>query len=463
MGYDLAVIGSGPAGQKAAIAAAKLGKRVVIIDGEGMLGGVCLKTGTIPSKTLREAVLYLTGFRQRAFYGHNFRLQHRISMEDLIARVDQVVERQQAVVHDQLRRNGVEMLAGMARFSDPHTLDVATSDGSVAVEAQFVLVACGTRPARSDEIPFDHPNVLDADQVYDTVEGRELATSGIVVGAGVIGMEYVCMMAALGMKVTVIDGREELLDFVDREMVEALTSHLRRQGVTFRLGENVESVTVEDDGTVVARLASGKSVRAERMLYAVGRQPNTDRINVDAAGLDVDKRGRLQVNEHFQTPVPHIYAAGDVIGFPSLASTSMEQGRLAACHMFGIHCKHVPELLPYGIYTIPEISMVGRTERQLTEEKVPYEVGLSRFGELAKAQIIGDRTGLLKIVFDPESLELLGVHIFGDCASELAHIGQTVMATRGTIETLRDTVFNYPTLAEAYKVAALDGLNKLDA
>jgi NAD(P) transhydrogenase len=302
---------------------------------------------------------------------------------------------------------------------------------------------------------------MDADQLYEAVHGRKIAGSCIVVGAGVIGLEYASMMTALDMKVTVIDMRERMLDFVDREMIEALAYHLRRSGVTFRLGETVNSITVDDDGMVAARLESGKVVTAERLLYAVGRQPNTDTLNIEATGLSVDKRGRLSVNEHGQTDVPHIYAAGDVIGFPALASTSMEQGRLAACHMFGAPCEHSPELLPYGIYTIPEISMVGRTEDQLTEQKIPWEVGLARFEELAKAQIIGDETGLLKLIFEPATLKLLGVHIIGDGACELVHIGQSVMALGGTMETLRDTVFNYPTLAEAYKVAALDGLNKV--
>ncbi|MEE8458823.1 MAG: Si-specific NAD(P)(+) transhydrogenase [Phycisphaerales bacterium] len=461
--YDLAVIGSGPAGQKAAIAATKLGRRVAIIDGQGRLGGVCLKTGTIPSKTLREAVLYLTGFRQRTIYGKSYRLQEHISTADLDKRVQHVIVQQQDVVHDQLRRNDVEILEGFARFTDPNTIEIANDSGRESIESDFILIACGTRPARRADIPFDHPHVMDADQLYEAVHGRKIARSCIVVGAGVIGLEYAAMMAALGMTVTVIDMRKQMLDFVDREMIEALAYHMRRSGVTFRLGETVNSITVDDDGMVAARLESGKVMTAERLLYAVGRQPNTDNLNIEAASLTADNRGRLSVNEHGQTDVPHIYAAGDVIGFPALASTSMEQGRLAACHMFGEPCNPRPELLPYGIYTIPEISMVGRTESQLTAEKIPWKVGLARFEELAKAQIIGDETGLLKLIFEPTTLKLLGVHIIGEGACELVHIGQLVMASEGTMETLRDTVFNYPTLAEAYKVAALDGLNKVGA
>ncbi len=461
MRYDLAVIGSGPAGQKGAIAAAKLGRRVAVIDGRATIGGVCLKKGTIPSKTLREAVLYLTGFRQRAFYGEDYRLQGRIRREDLALRVRQVLERQLAVVRDQLGRNGVELLEGTARFRDAHTLEVDTGAGVLRVEADFVLVACGTRAARRDDIPFDGTRVLDADQLYDPAEDCEMARSWIVVGAGVIGMEYASIMSALGMEVTVVDAREDLLEFLDREVVDALVHHLRDHSVTFRLGEKVASVRVEPGGAVAARLECGTTVRAERLLYAAGRQPNSDTLGLEAIGLGVDDRGRLEVDEHYRTRVPHVYAAGDVIGFPALASTSMEQGRLAALHMFGAPGVHRPEILPYGVYTIPEISTVGRTERKLREAKVPFEVGLARFEELARAQIIGDRIGLLKLLFHPRTLEVLGVHIVGDGASELVHIGQAVMASGGTVETLRDTVFNYPTLAEAYKVAALDGLNKL--
>lgn len=459
--YDLAVIGSGPAGQKGAIAAAKLRKRAVVIDGQGMLGGVCLKTGTIPSKTLREAVLYLTGIRQRAFYGQDYRVQEQISREDLTVRIEQVVARQQAVIHDQLRRNDVDVMVGMARFQDAHTLAVEAAEGTTTLRAEFVLIACGTRPARGEGLPFDHPHVSDADQLYEAVQGGKMAKSAIVVGAGVIGLEYASTLGALGMEVTLIDARATILDFVDRELIESLMYHLRGRGIIFRLGEKLVSVALEADGDVVAHLESGKTVRAERLLYAVGRQPNTDRLNLEPIGLAVGDRGRIAVNDRFQTQIPHIYAAGDVIGFPSLASTSMEQGRLAACDMFGIPSKHEPELLPYGIYTIPELSMVGSTELQLTEQKVPYEVGVSKFEELAKAQIIGDQIGMLKLLFDVETRKLLGVHIIGDGASELVHIGQSVMASGGTIETLADTVFNYPTLAEAYKVAALDGLNKL--
>ncbi len=463
--YDLAVIGSGPAGQKAAIAAAKLGKHVVMVDQQLMLGGGCLHTGTIPSKTLREAVLYLTGFRQRTFYGDDYAVKAKIRPSDLRFRVDEVVRRQRAVIHDQLRRNDVEVIGGLARFADAHTLEIASGDTKTRVRADNVVIACGTRPARPDNVPFEPQRVLDADELVIDIErsdgSSEFMRSLIIVGAGVIGLEYAAMASALGILVTVIEARPTFLEFVDQEITEALSYHLRRRNVVFRLGEKVVDISIKDGGPVLAHLESGKTVSGERLLYAAGRQGNGDRLNLEAAGLSCDERGRISVNDDYQTAVPHVYAAGDVIGFPSLASTSMEQGRLAACSMFGVECRHCPELLPFGIYTIPEISMVGQTEKQLTDTKVPYEIGVARYSEIVKAQMIGDDTGLLKLVFHAETLQLLGVHIIGDGAAELVHIGQMVMTAGGTIEMLRDTVFNYPTLAEAYKVAALDGLNRL--
>lgn len=461
--YDLAVIGSGPAGQRGAIAAAKLGKRVVIVDRQAALGGVCLHTGTIPSKTLREAILYLSGLRLRTFYGADYALKRQIRIEDLRLRVDQVVARQREVVRDQIQRNGVDFVEGLARFADPHALEVEREDGQpVRLEADYVLVACGTRPARREDVPFERLGIRDADQIWETAEGA-LPGSTVVIGGGVIGLEYASMLAAMEIAVTLVDARAELLEFVDREIIRHLLDHLRQAGMAFKLGQEVTAVRGSRAEGVKVDLASGETLEAETMLYAVGRQPNTDRLNLAAIGLPADRRGRLEVNAQFQTRIPHIYAAGDVIGFPALASVSMEQGRVAACHMFGQPASLPTELLPYGIYTIPEISMVGQTEHELASAGRAYVVGRSRFDELARAQIIGDRTGLLKIVFDPGSLRLLGVHLIGESASELVSIGQVIMSTGGTLETIRDTVFNYPTLAEAYKVAALDGLNRARA
>ena len=457
--YDLVVIGSGPAGQKAAICAAKLRKRVAIVERKKTIGGVCVHTGTIPSKTLREAVLYLSGFRQRTFYGRGYALKDRILMKDLVFRAEAVMAREIDVIKAQLRRNSVDVVEGDAQFLDAHTLTVSTDDGTQLLNGKHVLIACGTRPAHNSEIPIDGRRIFDSDQVHCLEEiPREL----IVVGAGIIGLEYASMFAALGTKVTLLDQRPVLLDFVDREIVENLCFQLRQLGTTFRLGEKVVSIGVEAErDRVFARLESGKSVHGQALLYTVGRQANSDQLNMGAAGLAANGRGQLEVNEHFQTSVPHIYAAGDVIGFPALASTSMEQGRLASCHMFGQPGKMPPNLIPYGIYTIPEISMVGQTEEQLTRQKTPYETGVARYVELAKAQMLGDEQGLLKLLFDPDSLQLLGVHALGDRAAEIVHIGQVVLTMGASIEYFRDTVFNYPTLAEAYKVAALDGLNKL--
>ncbi len=457
--YDLVVIGSGPAGQKGAICAAKMRKKVAIIDRERTIGGVCVHTGTIPSKMFREAVLYLSGFRQRTFYGRGYVLKDRIEMSDLIFRAQSVMSREVEVIKAQLRRNYVTSLSGDAHFVDPHTIEINNADGTQQIRGEKILIACGTRPAHDDGIPIDNKRIFDSDQIHCLEEiPREL----IVVGAGIIGLEYASMFAALGVKVTLLDQRPILLDFVDREIIESLCFQLRQLGTVFRLGEKVVSVGLDNDRSqVFAKLESGKIVRGQALLYSVGRQANSDKLNIAAAGVSPDGRGKLIVNDNYQTTAPHIYAAGDVIGFPALASTSMEQGRLASCHMFGKPSKMVSNLIPYGIYAIPEISMVGATEEELTKKKAPYESGLARYSELAKGQMLGDEQGLVKILFEPDSLKLLGVHIIGDRAAEIIHIGQAVLAMGGTIEYFRDTIFNYPTLAEAYKVAALDGLNKL--
>jgi NAD(P) transhydrogenase len=457
--YDLVVIGSGPAGQKGAICAAKLRKKVAIIDRQRTIGGVCVHTGTIPSKMLREAILYLSGFRQRTFYGRGYVVKDRILMSDLVFRAQSVMTREVEVIKAQLRRNFVTTHEGDARFKDPHTLEIHNEDGVQLVHGEKILIACGTRPAHSDDIPIDGKRIFDSDQVHCLEEvPREL----IVVGAGIIGLEFASMFATLGVKVTLLDLRPTLLDFVDREIIESLSFQLRQIGTVFRLGEKVVQVGLDQErDQVFAKLESGKIVRGQALLYTIGRQANSDQLNIEAAGIQPDVRGKLAVNENFQTTVPHIYAAGDVIGFPALASTSMEQGRLASSHMFGKPSKMSTHLIPYGIYAIPEISMVGATEEELTRQKAPYEIGLAHYSELAKGQMLGDENGLLKILFDPNTLKLLGVHIIGDRAAEIIHIGQAVLTMGATIEYFRDTVFNYPTLAEAYKVAALDGLNKI--
>jgi NAD(P) transhydrogenase len=457
--YDLVVIGSGPAGQKGAIAAAKARKRVAVIDRTVMMGGVSVHTGTIPSKTLREAIFQLTGLTVKALYGNGYRSRGDISVQDLSSRVHAIIGRETEVVRAQLKRNGVAIYQGDALFLDPHTVGIQGEGEGLRVKAEKILVACGTRPAHSPGIPFDNHRIVDTDHLADLVG---LPKEIIVVGAGVVGLEYASFMAALGADVTLIDQRPIVLEFVDREIVEALFFHLRHLGVTFRLGEKVSQVGIDAKRDFVfAELESGKRVRGDALIYAVGRQANGDQLHLETAGLAADSRGRLKVNEFFQTEVPHVYAAGDVIGFPALASTSMEQGRLAASHMFQIPFEHMPDLFPYGIYTIPEISMVGQTEETLTSNRVPYEVGIAKYSELAKSMMLGDEAGMLKILFDRETRKLLGVHALGQRATEIIHIGQAVLFYGGSVEYFRDMVFNYPTLAEAYKVAALDGLNKL--
>ncbi len=458
--YELLVIGSGPGGQKAAIAASKLGRRVAIVDRRDMVGGVCVNTGTIPSKTLREAVLYLTGLSLRELYGQSYRLKEQITVQDLLARTQHVIGRETEVVRAQLYRNGVELLAGLARFADPHTLVVTSHEKEERrVSADNVVIATGTRPARPSHVPFDDCRVVDSDGVLNL---ERIPASMVVVGAGVIGIEYASMFAALGTRVTVVEQRESMLDFCDAEVVDSLKFHLRDLAVTFRFGERVAAVEANERGTVTA-LGSGKRIPADVVLYSSGRQGVTDELDLEAAGLSADERGRIRVRPDYRTEVDHIFAVGDVIGFPALAATSMEQGRLAAYAAFGEPTTTLQSLQPYGIYTIPEISYVGQTEMELTRSSTPYEVGLSRYRELARGQILGDSYGMLKLLVSTEDRRVLGVHVFGTGASDLVHVGQAVMGCGGTVNYLVDAVFNYPTLSEAYKVAALDVVNKMRA
>jgi NAD(P) transhydrogenase len=456
--YDVLVLGSGPGGQKAAIAAAKLGASVALIERRTMIGGVCIQTGTIPSKTLREAVLYLTGMSQRELYGQSYRVKDDITIGDLTARTSHVVEREVDVIRSQLARNGVALLPGMGRFVDRHTVQVADGTGQERkVTAEKIVIATGTRPARPSTVDFDEQTIVDSDGILGL---ERIPRSMVVVGAGVIGVEYASMFAALGTKVTVIEQRTRMLDFCDTEVVEALKYQLRDLAVTFRFGETVTAVERYAKGTV-AILESGKKIPADTVMYSAGRQGMTDALDLPAAGLAADKRGRIAVDGNFRTEVDNIYAVGDVIGFPALAATSMEQGRLAAHHACGEPVHEMHALQPIGIYTIPEISYIGRTEDELTQQRVPFEVGVSRYRELARGQIIGDSYGVLKLLVSPEDRSLLGVHVFGTNATELVHIGQAVMGCGGTVDYLVDTVFNYPTLSEAYKVAALDASNKI--
>nr|MDT0657740.1 Si-specific NAD(P)(+) transhydrogenase [Micromonospora sp. DSM 115978] len=456
--YDLLIIGSGPGGHRAAIAAAKLGRRVAVVERANMVGGVCINTGTIPSKTLREAVLYLTGLNQREMYGQSYRLKDDITVADLVARTQHVITREVDVTRSQFARNRIKLLTGTGRFDDPHTVVVTDPTGNESkYTADKIVIAVGTRPARPASVDFDEKTIIDSDGILSL---DRVPRSMVVVGAGVIGIEYASMFAALGTKVTVVERRERMLEFCDLEIVEALKYHLRDLAVTFRFGEAVASVERHTRGAI-AVLASGKRIAADTVMYSAGRQGLGRELDLERAGLSADDRGRIAVDDRFRTAVGHIYAVGDVVGFPALASTSMEQGRLAAHDACGEPVRDIPDNQPIGIYTIPEISFVGRTEDELTGANIPFEVGISRYRELARGQIIGDSYGMLKLLVSPETGQLLGVHIFGTGATELVHIGQAVMGCGGGVDYLVDAVFNFPTLAVAYKVAALDAMNKM--
>ena len=461
--YDLFVIGSGPAGHRAAIQAAKLHKRVAIAERKTVIGGNRINVGTIPSKTLREAVIYLTGYRQRGLYGESFAVKENIQMKDLLFRVNHVIRNEIDVAQHQLERNNVELISAEASFVDAHKirLDYVDGSGTGEISTEYIVIATGSSATRSDKIPFDGKQIFTSDDILtmDRIP-RKLS----VVGAGVIGIEYASIFAALGVRVTVIEKRNRLLPFVDQEIVDSLIYHLRSLRVTFRLGEEViriEHLGDENEKRCRIHLASGKQIVSNKALYSIGRTGASRTLNLSNVGLQEDARGRIKVNENYQTEVPNIYAVGDVIGFPSLASTSMEQGRLAAAHAFEGESNSFPEIFPYGIYSIPEISMVGKNELELTEDEIPYSVGKASYRELARGQIIGDSTGLLKVIFHLESRKLLGVHIIGQGASELIHIGQAVLSYGGDIDYFIKSVFNYPTLAEAYKTAAFDGINRL--
>ncbi len=460
--YDLVCIGSGPAGQRAAVQAAKLGRRVAIVERRQVLGGVCLDTGTIPSKTFREAVL---SFAAKPPFGRGGRGEpglrpHRPSITDLLSRVSDVVDREASVIEDQLERNGIQLLSGEASFADPHTLNVDAGASRTTLKAAQILLAVGTRPSPPPGVPVDGVTILTSDEI---VRLPEVPHSMVVVGAGVIGLEYASMFAALGTSVTLVDRQRRPLEFLDQEIVDELIHQMRNRNVLFRGNEAVDTIEVHDGPPrrAVLTLQSGKRLVADIVLFSVGRIGATDRLNLAAAGLTADERGRLKVDACFRTEVPHIYAAGDVIGYPSLAATSSEQGRLAACHALGVPAKPMSAHFPIGIYAIPEVSMVGLPEHELTEKKIPYEVGIARYREIARGQILGDDSGFFKMLFHRDTRALLGVHIIGTGATELLHIGQAVLALGGGLDYFLDAVFNYPTLAECYKVAALDAANRL--
>ena len=455
--YDVVVIGSGPAGHGAAIQAAKLGRRVAVVERRATVGGSSINTGSIPSKALREAVVYLTGLRQRNIYGLSYSVKENISVQDLVLRTDQVIRTEKDLVRHQFARNRVKMLVGEASFCDPHRLRIQEDGTQSEVEAQYIVLAVGSAPARPGHIPFDGESVIDSDRVFDLPRIPKTMT---VVGAGAVGAEYACIFSALGTEVTLVDQRTAILEYLDREILDDLFYHMRQSGVILRLGEEVTEIERVSD-CVVAHTASNKRIRSQVLLFSAGREGCTPALGLEAIGLGTDSRGRIRVNDDFQTTIPHIYAVGDVIGFPALASTSMEQGRTAVRHALGMGGERTPSLFPYGLYTIPEISMVGDTEEQLTASGTPYEVGVAPYRETAWGQIIGDRIGTLKLLVHTSTRRLLGVHIIGESATELIHIGQVLIAFQGTVDFLVDSTFNYPTLAETYRIAALDAVNKL--
>jgi NAD(P) transhydrogenase len=458
--YELIVIGSGPAGRRSAIQAAKLGRDVLVVEKGRRVGGVSVHTGTIPSKTLRETVLNLSGWRERGFYGRAYRVKNEITAEDLRKRLHITLDHEVEVLEHQFARNHVSTLKGTARFTDAKTIEVVGEEGEILTFTgdRFIL-AVGTRPHRPDYIPFDGLKVLDSDDVLDL---KSLPRTITVVGAGVIGVEYATIFSALDVPVTLVEPRETMLDFIDRELIEDFIHQLRDRGVVLRLGCSVEAVTRDDKGGCVVQLNGGRMVRTDALLFAAGRIGSTDSLNLEVCGIEPDDRGRISVDKAtFQTSAPHIYAAGDVIGFPSLASTSMEQGRIAACHAFDANPPEPPQYFPYGIYSVPEISTIGMSEQEVQERNIPYECGIARFRETSRGHIMGLDAGMMKMIFSLKTRRLLGCHIVGEGATELIHIGQAVLNLKGTLEYFVDNTFNYPTLAEAYKIAALDAWNRM--
>ena len=458
--YDFIVIGSGPAGRRAAVQAAKLGHSVLVVEGRKRVGGVSVHTGTIPSKTLRETALNLSGWRERGFYGNSYRVKQVIGGDDLGIRLNKTLEHEVDVLEHQFQRNNVRTIAGMARFVDAHKISIrCTDDSDCVVSGERILIACGTVPFRPVNIPFDDVHILDSDALIDA---PRVPRSLTVIGAGVIGVEYATIFSALDVPVTLIEPRDSFLDFVDREIIQEFIHILRDRGTVIRLGCSVTKIEAGPGGWPVTTLTDDRQIRSDMLLYAAGRTGATAALELENCGLSTDSRGRIATDpKTFQTGVPHIYAAGDVIGFPSLASTSMEQGRIAACHAFGLPVPPAPQYFPYGIYAVPEISTVGMNEEEVRKRGIPYECGIARFRETSRGHIMGLNSGMMKMLFSLKTRRLLGVHIIGEGATELIHIGQAVLNLKGTLDYFIENTFNYPTLAEAYKIAALDAWNRM--
>ncbi|MGU3398254.1 Si-specific NAD(P)(+) transhydrogenase [Brucellaceae bacterium D45D] len=458
--YDLIVVGSGPAGRRAAIQAAKLDKKVLVIEQGKRVGGVSVHTGTIPSKTLRETALNLSGWRERGFYGQAYRVKQEIHADDLRRRLLITLNHEVEVLEHQFARNRVSTIRGRASFISANTLQVIKDEGEILqATGKSILLAVGTKPYRPDHIPFDGKSVLDSDEL---LEVTDLPRSMVVIGAGVIGIEYATIFSALDTAVVLIDPKTTILDFIDKEIVEDFTYQIRDRNMKLLLGQKVEKVEHIAGGKIAVTVDTGRKIVTDMVLFAAGRMGATDALNLAAAGLEADSRGRLKVNpETFETEVPGIFAAGDVVGFPSLASTSMEQGRIAARVAVGAMTKEPQKYFPYGIYAVPEISTCGLTEEEVRERGIPYECGLARFRETSRGHIMGLESGLLKLIFSLKTRRLLGVHVIGEGATELVHIGQAVLNLKGTVEYFVENTFNYPTLAEAYKIAGLDAWNRM--
>ncbi len=457
--YDLIIIGSGPSGRTAAIQAGKLKRKVLVVDRKNRLGGVSVHTGTIPSKTLRETVLNLTGWRERSFYGRSYRVKDEIVAEDLRSRLHMTLDYEVDVLEHQFNRNYVDSLMGAATFIDNHTIEVATDAGETQrIRGAKFLISTGTKTFRPDWVPFNGKTVVDTDEF---LELGQLPRSLTVIGAGVIGVEYATMFSALDIRVTLIEPRDSFLDFIDKATIEEFAHQIRENGVDLRLGSAVQNI--EDSGEYVeVTTANGRRVRSELLLFAAGRIGATDQLGLENIGLDTDHRGRLEVNRKtYQTAIENIYATGDVIGHPSLASTSLQQGRVAACHALDTPTLEESPWFPYGIYSVPEISTCGMSEEELHERGIPYEVGVARFRETSRGNIMGLENGMLKMLVSLKTRRILGVQIVGEGATELIHIGQAVMNLKGTVDYFVQNTFNYPTLAEAYKIAGLDAFNRM--
>ena len=457
--YDMIVIGSGPAGRRAAIQAAKFGKNVLVVEKGRRVGGVSVHTGTIPSKTLRETVLNLSGWRERGFYGRSYRVKNDITADDLRTRLVMTLDHEVEVLQHQFARNRVSVISGEARFTDPNTIEISVDENETqTASADHFLLAVGTKPFRPDYVPFDGKKIIDTDEVLDLAEVPRNIT---IIGAGVIGIEYATIFNALDIHVTIIEPRDEILDFIDREIIDDFMHQMRDRGITLRLGCKAKTIR-RDDGNCIVDLEDGRVVRSDALLFAAGRVGATDTLGLENCGIEVDHRGRIGVDaQTFQTSAPHIYAAGDIIGFPSLASTSMEQGRIAACQAFATAAQEPPEYFPYGIYSVPEISTIGMTEQEVKERGISYECGIARFRETSRGHIMGLDFGMMKMIFSLKTRRLLGCHIVGEGATELIHIGQAVLNLKGTLDYFVENTFNYPTLAEAYKIAALDAWNRM--